>query len=192
MTLITSYEKTQSHVVIIIDIESMLVKQLICHDEMFFGNVSDYYFVTEFQNRGSEHEHGLLWIEDAPIYGRESNSQIENFLDKYITCDTDHLDPDLSKLHKHYHTRSCKKRKNSHCKYNFPMPPMKKTTMLEPITLPENALNEKSKSMFASLEQKNYDTLISFEQFLVEFELAEDEYIQLIQCTLKQSTIFLK
>jgi hypothetical protein len=50
------------------------LKHLICHDETFFGKVVDYYFVTEFQNRGSEHEHGLLWIEDAPIYGRDNNS----------------------------------------------------------------------------------------------------------------------
>jgi hypothetical protein len=32
---------------------------------------------------------------------------------------------------------------------------MKKKTMLEPITLSENALNEKSKSRFAYLEKKN-------------------------------------
>jgi hypothetical protein len=50
------------------------LKHLICHDETLFGKVVDYYFVTEFQNRGSEHEHGLLWVEDAPIYGRDSNS----------------------------------------------------------------------------------------------------------------------
>jgi hypothetical protein len=75
------------------------IKQLICHDEIFFGKVLDYYFVIEFQNRGSEHEHGLLWIEDTPIYGKNSNSEIENFLNKYITCNTDHLDLDISKMH---------------------------------------------------------------------------------------------
>ena len=70
--------------------------------------MSDYYFVTEFQNRGTEHEHGLLWIEDAPIYGKQSNSKIEKFLDNYVTCDTDPLERDVAKLHKHHHTRSCK------------------------------------------------------------------------------------
>jgi hypothetical protein len=53
---------------------------LICHDETFFGNISYYYFVAEFQNRGSKHEHGLLWIEYSPIYGMDSNSLIEKFL----------------------------------------------------------------------------------------------------------------
>jgi exonuclease III len=168
------------------------LKHLICHDETFFGKVVDYYFVTEFQNRGSEHEHGLLWIEDAPIYGRDNNSEIENFLDKYITCDTDHLDPALAKFHRHYHTRSCKKRRNSHCRYNFPMPPMKRTIVLEPISSLDKDLADKSRSMFTSLEQKNYDSEMTFEDFLVEMDLAEDQYIQLIQCKLKQPTIFLK
>jgi hypothetical protein len=85
------------------------LRQLICHDETFFGRISYYYFLTEFQNRGSEHEHTLLWIEDAPVYRNDNNSQIEQFLDKHITCNTDHLDPELAKVHRHYHTKSCKK-----------------------------------------------------------------------------------
>jgi hypothetical protein len=76
---------------------------------MFFGKISDYVFVTEFQNRGSEHDHALLWIEGAPIYGADNNSQIEQFVDKYITCNTYHLDLELAKVHRHYHTKSCKK-----------------------------------------------------------------------------------
>jgi hypothetical protein len=77
------------------------LKQLICLDEMFFGKVSNYYFVIKFQNRGRKHEHGLLWIECAPIYGMDNGSKIEKFSDKYITCDANHLDPDLAKSHKH-------------------------------------------------------------------------------------------
>ena len=85
------------------------IKRLISQDTTFFGKISNYYFVTKFQNRGTEHEHGLLWIENAPIYGKESNSEIEKFLDNYITCNTDHLEPYVPKLHKHHHTKSCKK-----------------------------------------------------------------------------------
>jgi len=36
-----------------------VLKRMICHDTTFFGKISDYYFITEFQNRGTEHEHGL-------------------------------------------------------------------------------------------------------------------------------------
>jgi hypothetical protein len=31
-----------------------------------FGQVCDIFFVIEFQNHGSEQDHGLLWIKDAP------------------------------------------------------------------------------------------------------------------------------
>ena len=86
-----------------------VVKRMICHDTTFFGKISYYYFITEFQNRGTEHEHGLLWIENALIYGKQRNLEIEKFLDNYITCDTDHLELDVAKWHKHHHTRSCKK-----------------------------------------------------------------------------------
>jgi hypothetical protein len=77
----------------------------------------EYYttFVTEFQNRGSEQEHGLFWIEDSPIYWKDNNLQIEKFLDKYITYNTDCLDLELAKVNRHYHTRSFKKWNNSHC-----------------------------------------------------------------------------
>jgi hypothetical protein len=85
------------------------LRQSICHDGTFFRRILDYYFVAEFQNRGSEHDHTLLWIEGAPVYGNDNNSQIEQFLEKHITCNTHHLDLELSKVGRHYHTRSCKK-----------------------------------------------------------------------------------
>jgi hypothetical protein len=69
------------------------LRQLICYDETFFGKILDYFFVTKFQNRGNEHDHALLWIEGSLVYGADNNSQIEQFVDKYITCNIDHLDP---------------------------------------------------------------------------------------------------
>ena len=78
------------------------LRQLICHDEAFFRKMSDYFFVTEFQNRGSKHDHALFWIEGALVYGADNNSKIEQFVDKYITCNTNHMDPELAKFHRHY------------------------------------------------------------------------------------------
>jgi hypothetical protein len=124
------------------------LKQFICGEKILFGKVSDNYFVTKFQNRGSEREHGLLWIEDAPIYGKYSDSEIVKFLDKYITCDIDHLHQYLAKLYRHSHTRSCKKQKNSHCRYNFPMRPMRMKMILEPIELSDKVVT------FTYLEQQ--------------------------------------
>jgi hypothetical protein len=85
------------------------LRQFIFHDENIFGKISDYFFVTNFQNRGNEHDHTLFWIEGALVYGADNNSEIEQFVDKYITCNIDHLELDLAKFHIHYHTRSCRK-----------------------------------------------------------------------------------
>ncbi len=51
----------------------------------------DFFFVTKLQNCESEHDHGLLWIANAPIYGIDSNKTIEEIVDRYITCDNDKI-----------------------------------------------------------------------------------------------------
>jgi hypothetical protein len=50
------------------------LRQLICHDEKNFVKISNYFFVTELWNRGNEHDHALLWIESARVYGAGNNS----------------------------------------------------------------------------------------------------------------------
>ncbi len=42
------------------------------------------FFITNFQNRGSERDHGFLWIKNAPMYGVHTNEEIEKFVDMYI------------------------------------------------------------------------------------------------------------
>jgi hypothetical protein len=72
------------------------------------------------------------------------------------------------------------------------MPPLKTMKVIEPLSLVDNVVIEKSKYLLTFLEKTNYDNLMSFEEFLMELKIIEDEYIQLIQSTLKQPTIFLK
>ena len=72
------------------------------------------------------------------------------------------------------------------------MPPMRARRIIEPLSLEDNFFVEKSKSLFTFLEQGEFDKLMSFDAFLIELNLLEDEYIKAIQCTLKQPTIFLK
>jgi hypothetical protein len=56
-------------------------------DHYFFGHISDFYFVIEFQNCGNEHDHGFLWIKDAPMCGVHTNEEIEHFVNMCIFCD---------------------------------------------------------------------------------------------------------
>jgi hypothetical protein len=53
-------------------------------DNSIFGHLLDFFFDTKFQCHGSQYDHGLLWVGNAPIYGLDSNNAIENFVDKYI------------------------------------------------------------------------------------------------------------
>ena len=97
---------------------------------MYYGGVKDYLFVMGFQNKGSKHDHALLWIKNAPIFGKDIDSEIENFVDKYVSCDSSIITDELKILHHHHHTKTCRKNKNMHCRFNFPQPPMKKTRIL--------------------------------------------------------------
>jgi len=72
------------------------------------------------------------------------------------------------------------------------MPPMKSTMIIEPTNAQNKKIVEKSISLLAFLEQKNYNDSITHDNFLLEIGLIESECIQLLQHTIKQPTIFLK
>jgi hypothetical protein len=44
---------------------------------LIFGKVKDYFFIIEFQSRGLLHDHGLLWVQNAPTFGVSKNEEIE-------------------------------------------------------------------------------------------------------------------
>ena len=50
-----------------------------------FGKVKDYVVKVEFQQRGTPHIHMILWVDGAPLYGVNSDKEVADFVDKYIT-----------------------------------------------------------------------------------------------------------
>ena len=93
------------------------------------------------------HIHGLLWIEDAPIYGVDEDQIVCDFIDQYVSCTlpTEEEDKelhDLLAMQTHNHTDSCQKKsvkdakrpegmsdadwklrlKDLKCRFNFPRP----------------------------------------------------------------------
>jgi hypothetical protein len=70
-------------------------QKLCMKDDMIFGPLLSFVFVTKFQNCGSEYDHELLWVANAPTYGLDFNKLFENFVDKYITCDSEKLTPNF-------------------------------------------------------------------------------------------------
>lgn len=161
-----------------------------------FGNyvVEDSYERVEFQQRGSPHEHILLWLKDAPTFQEKdsNNDVLINFIDKFVTCENDKSNPYVKfQIHKHSHT-CYKGKRDKQCRFYVPYPVMKKTMILEP--LGEGEVAPKSYNVVDELMQQFYTKrrLIEYDDILKELKMTDEEYILAIRSTLKQRRIFLK
>jgi len=74
-------------------------------DNFIFGHLLNLIFVTKFQSYESQHDHGLLWVANALIYGA-----IENFVEKYISYDNNKLAPSFCEAQTHCHKKTCRKK----------------------------------------------------------------------------------
>ena len=84
---------------------------------MPFGEIADYVYRVEFQQRGSPHIHALFWVKGAPTYGKAPDDTVLHFVDKYVTCKNSQSDEmkDLVNLQLHRHAKTCKKLGHNFC-----------------------------------------------------------------------------
>ena len=110
------------------------------------GKIVDHFYRIEFQQRGAPHIHCLFWIEGAPKFDEDDDSEVCAFIDKYITAHLpdEQADPELNEAvknvqaHRKKHTESCRKGKKT-CRYNFPKCVANKTFINRPDSInPEN------------------------------------------------------
>lgn len=172
------------------------IKIVLKSDHHPIGKLTDYFYRVEFQQRGSPHIHMLMWIEDAPTYKVSSNEDITEYIDKHVSCSMLEDVKDLINLQVHKHSKTCRKKGHAICRFNFPLPPMKSTTILEP--LDEDI--EKYKGKYKEVQQK-IDSLhelenieeMTCEQFLNNIlEISEEEYLKIIRSSLNGPKVFLK
>lgn len=96
------------------------------------GKILDYFYRVEFQQRGSPHAHCLFWIENAPQIDKNTDSEVVEFVDKYVTCELPSDDNELLDIvstvqqHSKRHAKTCKK-KSTVYRFNFPRPPSTRT-----------------------------------------------------------------
>jgi hypothetical protein len=104
----------------------------IVHERWYdFWTFIGFFLCYKFQNRGSEHDQGLLWVANAPnLHGLDSNQIIDFFADKYITCDSDELTPNLHEAQRHHHKKIVEKKNQVICHFNLPWPLWKKHKFL--------------------------------------------------------------
>jgi len=95
-------------------------------DNLIFGHLLKFFFATKFQSHESQHEHGLLWVANAPIYCLDLNNAIENFVHKYTLYDNKKLALNFCEVQTRCHKKTCRKKNQAICRFKFPWPPMEK------------------------------------------------------------------
>ena len=125
--------------------------------------VKHYSYRIEFQNRGSAHAHGVLWLDIDKIVenslkdgheifehlqsametvshdkipSREQAAAICAFVNKFITCSLrlPYTKRIAEEVNSHHHTKSCEKR-GTRCRFHFPRFPSEETKLATPIRL---------------------------------------------------------
>ena len=138
------------------------LKKVILSNANPIGKVKDYFYRVEFQQRGSPHTHCLFWIEDAPKLHTNTDADVADFIDSYVTCENPPDDEELHEIvnsvqtHSKGHSKSCKKG-SKECRFNFPRPPSAETFVCHP--QPENI-----KSVDPNMSEKEYDEVIRHNQ----------------------------
>ena len=169
-----------------------------------FGRLKDHWYRVEFQHRGSPHIHMLLWIEDAPQYGKDDESNVIEYIDKIISCrhtwNLEEVD-NLTGLQVHRHTKTCKKtvKKTVSCRFGFPKYPMRETCILQPLASDPSSPTDREmyvqqlNTIKTVLGQMKPDSDIhTMDEFLGAVGLDHDDYISAIRFSLKTDTVFLK
>ena len=153
------------------------------------GKIADWFYRVEYQQRGSPHIHMLIWLEDAPVYGCDEDEDVTSFIDKIITCER----PSGQELglivnrQIHRHCQTCRKKsKKAECRFNFPQPPMKSTSILYPLgnNMSQNEIR-KHKDMWKDISKHLNDMQegeeITFDQLLINLNVTEQNYYLAIQ-----------
>ena len=100
----------------------LFIKDVLISDDMAIGQIVDFFYREEFQQRGSLDIHALFWMLDAPQYEQNSNEEIIHFVDKYVSCKSDQSDEmrELVNFQTQRHAKTFKKI----CRFYFPLPPV--------------------------------------------------------------------
>ena len=152
-----------------------------------------FFYRVEFQQHGSPHIHMLVWIENAPTLEKNSEEEIVQFVDQYLTCsatteDTAHL----VELQTHKHSRTCRKKGRAICRFGFPLPPVLKTMLLYPLEEEVETFKNKYTDLQRAMNE-NKDNEVTFAEFLERVaKMNFEDYINCIRSSLNAPKIFLK
>ena len=131
------------------------------------GKVQDYFYRVEFQQRGSPHIHMLVWIENAPTLETNSEEEIVQFVDQYLTCNNDNKKTaNLVNLQSHKHSRTCRKKGKPICRFGFPLPPLPRTMLLYPLEEEVEKYKKRNTDLQKAMNEYKEIVDMTFEEFL--------------------------
>ncbi|XP_024116598.1 uncharacterized protein LOC112138269 [Oryzias melastigma] len=182
-----------------------LLRDLIFSPAQPLGKVIDFFYRVEFQHRGSPHIHCLFWVEGAPVFEKDDDKTVCDFVDKYISAQIpdQHKQPELYKKvtevqkHSWKHTRTCFKTVNSGCRFGFPKPPCRNTMISRPFeeetenSLTMDAAKDKLRPLNLLLN-KPESASMSLDQLLSQCSLTYSEYEACLHMISKSNTVILK
>ena len=103
------------------------VNHILKGDSKSIGEVVDFFWRVEFQQRGLPHVHSLWWVKDAPnLQTVDGKRMAPGFIDKHITCrvpkegEDDELRQLVLRVQRHSHMSTCHKEGQSRCQFDYP------------------------------------------------------------------------
>ena len=157
------------------------------------GKLRDFFYRVEFQQRGSPHIHMLVWIDNAPSLEKNSEEEIVQFVDKYLTCSVnDEETAHLVELQTHKHSKTCRKKGKAICRFGFPLPPLPQTRLLYPLEEEVDQFKKKYSELQRAMNE-NKENDVSFAEFLETVaKMTFEDYIKCIRSSLNAPKVFLK
>ena len=120
-------------------------------------------------------------------------AEVLEYVDRVASCSSD-VPNELEQVlefQKHKHSRACRKAGKAVCRFGIPFPPMRQTVIMKPYIGDDRSVYEK----YYCTVQENLNSLkqdITFDEFLEQVGLSEDEYIKAVQTSVQSEKIFLK
>jgi hypothetical protein len=79
--------------------------------------VKDYFFITKFQLGGLSHDHGLLWVQNVPIFGVSENEKNACFVNKYLTTFQTMFSKEICNMQIHQDKKKLAKKIQLNCQF---------------------------------------------------------------------------
>ena len=193
-----------------LDFRFDLFFKLILDDPSIAGDIVDHFRIIEVQKRGTKHMHCFLHDSQAPRFNVQSDQEICDYVDRYVTCDSTALPEDMACHHRHTHRPTCGlKWLKDKCRFGAPWWPCRITTIIRRIVDTDTLISAQEYKARKTLGEKINCFLnaymrnpaayakdlppgSSFDDFLKYLDLSEVQYMNILRVMVKRDIVSVK